>query len=82
VCCTVVRPTSLVSKGGRGIRTVRVIHARLDPRGEYRRLAARVSKLDANLGRLRVREVDDTLEWRDLRVRPEPRILWGDAALR
>ena len=82
MCYTVVRPTPFVGKSSRGIRTVRAIHARLDPRGEYRRLAARVSKLDTNLGRLRVHEIDDPLERRDLRVRPEPRILRGDAALR
>ena len=39
-------------------------------------------ELDADLGSLRVRKVDDPLERRDLCVRPEPRVFWRDAALR
>lgn len=39
-------------------------------------------ELDANLGTLNMHKVDDPLEWRDLRVRPEARVLRGDAALR
>ena len=60
----------------------RAIRARLDPRRERRRLTACMRELDANLCTLRVRKVDYPLERRDLRVRPEPRVLWRDAALR
>ncbi len=79
---TVVRPSPLVSKRSRGIHMMRVNRARIDPHGERRRLAARMRELDADLGRLRVRKVDDPPERRDLRVRPEPSVLRGDAALR
>ena len=39
-------------------------------------------ELDTDIGTLRVRKVDYPLERRDLRVRPEPRVLGRDAALR
>ena len=39
-------------------------------------------ELNANLGSLNVYKVNDPLERRDLRVRPEPCVLRGDAALR
>jgi hypothetical protein len=79
---TIVRPAALVGKGSHGICTVCAIRVRSNPQGERRRLAARMRELDANLGRLRVRKVDDPLERRDLRVRPESRVLRADATLR
>ena len=38
-------------------------------------------ELDTDLRRLRMRKFDYPLERRDLRVRPEPRVLGRDAAL-
>ena len=46
-----------------------------------RRLAPGMRELDADARALRVRKVDDALERRDLRVRPEARVLGRDAAL-
>ena len=79
---TVVGPSTLMSKGSRSICTVLAIRACLDPRGKCRGLASRMRELDANLGTLDVHKVDDPFERRDLRVRPEPGVLRGDAAFR
>ena len=79
---TIVRPSPLVIKSNRGIRIVRAIHVRPDPRSERRRLATRMPELDTNLGRLRVRKVDNPLERSDLRVYPKPQVLRAGAALR
>ena len=78
---TVVWPPIFVCKRDRGVHTTRAIRALLDPRRERRRLAARMRELNTDFGGLRMRKVDCSLERRDLRVRPKPRVLGRDAAL-
>jgi hypothetical protein len=46
----------------------------LHPRRERRRLATRMRELDADFRSLCMRKVDYPLEWRDLRIRPKPRV--------
>lgn len=53
-----------------------------EPGCEGARLAAGVANLDANLGILAVRKVDDAPERRNLRVLPEAAVLGADAAAR
>jgi len=78
---TVVWPSIFVGKRDGCVHATRAIRAFLDPRREGRRLAARMRELNADFRGLRVRKVDDSLERRDLRVRPKPRVLGRDAAL-
>lgn len=78
---TVVRPSIFVGKRDRRVRATRTIRAFLDPHRERGRLATGVRELNTDLGGLRMRKVDYALERRDLRVRPEPRVLGRDAAL-
>lgn len=70
----VIRPPAVF------LRSQRVAAGRRQPRRKRARLAARVCKLDANLGALAVRKVDNALERRDLRILPQARVLRGDAA--
>ena len=78
---TIIRPSVFVGKRDGRVRTPRAVRARLHPRRERRRLAARMRELDTDLRHLRMRKFDYPLERRDLRVRPEPRVLGRDAAL-
>jgi hypothetical protein len=64
---TIVRPTVLIF-----LRNIRLAATRLrfDPQGIRRCLAPRVRELDPDFRPLAVRELDDSLEGRDMTVRP------------